>query len=49
MGISVVKGNMVGDLHYIPCKNSISVKNIMIKERVKVYMGKPRVLLQVLW
>ena len=46
--ISVVKGNMVGELQDIQHKHQISITNRIRKEKVKVYMGNQKVILQVL-
>ena len=47
--ISIVKGNRVGEMHYIFHKNPISVTNRIMKEGVKVYMSNSKGRLQVLW
>ena len=44
-----MKGERVGDMQDLFCRNFISVTKIISKERVKVYMGKPKGLLKVLW
>ena len=49
MDMHIVKGKRVGELQDIYHKNSISVPKIIKKERVKGCVGKPKVLLQVLW
>ena len=49
MDIYVVKGKRVGKIHDIAHKNSIYVTKITRKERVKVWMGKPKGLMHVLW
>ena len=46
--VSVVKEKRVGDMQDILRKNSISVTKIIRKERVKIWMGNPKGLLQVL-
>ena len=48
MDMSVLKGDNVGKLHDISCENRIPVTNIIIKERVKLCMVNPKVLLRVL-
>ena len=47
--MSVVKGKRVGELNYIAREHLISVTNIINKERVKVWTGKTKGLMQVLW
>ena len=49
MYMHVVKGKRVGDLQDISYENSISITNIVRKGKVKLFMSKPKVLLQVLW
>ena len=49
MGISLVKGNRVGDIQGISSKTFISATKIISNERVKVYMGTPKGILQMLW
>ena len=44
-----MKGKRVGKLQDIDLKSSIYVKNRIRKDRVKGGMGKPKLLLQVLW
>ena len=46
--MSVLKYNREGDLKNIPHENLIFVRNRIRKERVKLWMGKPKGLLQVL-
>ena len=46
--MSVLKDNRAGDLKNIPHENLIFVRNRIRKERVKLWMGKPKGLLQVL-
>ena len=47
--ISVLKGTRVDELQDIRRKKYLSITKIIRKERVKVYMGNPKGLLQVLW
>ena len=49
MDMYVVKLKRVGELQDVSCENFISVKNIMWKERVKLWMGKSKGLIQILW
>ena len=44
----VLKGERLGEMQNISHANLIYVTNIISKERVKVWMGNPKVLLQVL-
>ena len=47
--MSVVKVNMVIELKDIAGENLISVKNIIRKERLKIWMVNPKILLHILW
>ena len=47
--MSVVKLERIGEMHNIYHQNSISVTNRIRKERVKLYMGKPKRILRVIW
>ena len=49
MGIYALKGKRVGELQDISRKNLISVIKRIRKERVKVWIGKLKGILQVLW
>ena len=49
LDMSIVKENISGELQDISCQNLTSTTNRIIKESVKVWMGNPKVLLQVLW
>ena len=47
--ISIVKGNRVGQLQDVSHEKTIYVTKRIMKESVKVWMGKPKWILQVLW
>ena len=49
MYMSAVMGKRVGKLQDIPRENSVYVTKRISKEREKAWMGKPKVILQVLW
>ena len=44
----LVKGKRLGDMQDISCENVISITNIIMKEKVKVWTENPEVILQVL-